>query len=77
MHHMRQTGDKDFIVRSEQTLWAQNSKARLWIRLRKHIDHFFTGCFAAGKLVGEAVRAKIFFNIAMVVIIEVQEGEEI
>ena len=74
MHHMRQTRDKDFIVRSEQTLWAQNSKARLWIRLRKHIDHFFAGCFAAGKLVGEAVRAKIFFNIAMVVIIEVQGG---
>ena len=71
---MRQTGNKDFIVRSEQTLWAQNSKARLWIRLRKHIDHFFAGCFAAGKLVGEAVRAKIFFNIAMVVIIEVQGG---
>ncbi|MDD0241719.1 hypothetical protein PSY52_22975, partial [Shigella flexneri] len=22
--------------------------ARLWIRLRKHIDHFFAGCFAAG-----------------------------
>lgn len=72
VHHMRQTGNKDFIVRPKQALWAQNGKARLWICLRKHIDDLFTGGFAAGKFVGEAVRTKIFFDVAVVVVIEVQ-----
>ena len=74
LHHLRQPGNKDFIVRPEQALRAQNGKTGVRVGLRQQVDHLFAGCLAAGKLVGEAVRAEIFLNIAMVVIIKIERG---
>ena len=72
VHHMGQARDKDLIVWSEQALRTQYRKTRLRVGLRQQRDHVFTSCFAAGKFIGEAVRAKVLFDIAMVVIIKIE-----
>ena len=50
LHHLRQPGNKDFIVRPEQTLRAQNGKTGVRVGLRQQVDHLFAGCLAAGNL---------------------------
>ena len=72
LHHLRQPGDKDFVVRPKQALRPQNGKTGMRVSLRQQVDHLLAGRLAAGKLVGEAVRAKIFFNITMMVIIKIE-----
>ena len=72
LHHLRQPGNKDFIVRPEQALRTQNGKTGVRVGLRQQVDHLLAGRLAAGKLVGEAMRAEIFLDIAMVVIIEIE-----
>ena len=72
VHHMGEAGNKDFIVRSEQALWAQDSKASLRVGLGEQRNHLFTSRFAAGEFVGEAMGTEVFFDIAMMVIIKIQ-----
>ena len=72
VHHLREARDKHLIVRAKHALWAQNSKARVRVGLRQQLDHLFAGGFTAGELVGKTVRAEIFFDIPMVVIVKVE-----
>lgn len=61
VHHVRQTGNKHFVVWAKQALWAQHRKPGLRICLGQQADDLFASGFAAGKFIGKAVRAKIFF----------------
>lgn len=77
VHHMRQTWDKYFIVRAKQALWTQYRKTCLRIGLRQQINHLFAGGFTAGELIGKPMRAEIFFDITVMVVIKIERGEEI
>ena len=72
VHHLRQTRNKHFIVGTKDALRTKNSEAGIRVGLCQQLDHLFACRFAAGKLVGETVRAEIFGNIAMVMVIKVQ-----
>ena len=72
LHHLRQPGDKDFVVRPKQALRPQNGKTGMRVSLRQQVDHLLAGRLAAGKLVGEAVWTEILLDITMMVIIKIE-----
>ncbi len=72
-HHMRQTGNKDFIVRSEQTLWRRIVKRVCGFACESIL---ITSCWllCCGQTRWRSGEGENLLNIAMVVIIEVQGG---
>ncbi len=73
VHHMRQTGNKDFIVRSEQ-LCGRRIVKRVCGFACESILTPLRWLLCCGQTRWRSGEGEIFFNIAMVVIIEVQGG---
>ena len=72
LHHLRQARNKHFVMGAEQALRTQNGKAGIGVRLGQQMNDLFAGRLAAGKFIGETLRAEIFLHIAMMVIIEIE-----